>query len=97
MEYSKDNLSFGAYIASALSKQGLSTKDISGRLGYPNGDIIERVIEGKTRLPINQVEALAQLLGVGFADLLERSLADYMPELLNVLRAAGAFPVRGDA
>jgi transcriptional regulator with XRE-family HTH domain len=66
-------------ITQRIKNHGLSKSEIASSAGIDQR-VLEMLIEGKTKLPINKVRPLAEALGVEPATFLRVVMQEYMPE-----------------
>jgi transcriptional regulator with XRE-family HTH domain len=78
-------LSVAEYITRAIDLSGKTQAEICDALEYPNRNVITLFKQGKTKLPINKVRAMAIVLGVDPAHLLKLVMNEYMPDAWKVI------------
>jgi hypothetical protein len=78
-------MSVAQYISGAISLSGKTQRTIAEDLGYDNPNILTLFKQGKTKLPINKVPAMAKSLGVDPVKLIRLVMREYMPDTWDVL------------
>jgi transcriptional regulator with XRE-family HTH domain len=78
-------LTVAEYITRAIDLSGKSQAELCDALGYPNRNVITMFKQGRTKLPVNRVRALAIALGVDPAVLLRLVMNEYSPEAWQVI------------
>ncbi len=73
------------FLTSAIRVSGLSQTEIAKRIGYSWPNVISMMKQGQTKVPIDRIPALAQTCGVDERVFLETALAEYQPEVWEVL------------
>lgn len=74
-----------ARISQIIDRSGKSQTFIAEQLGYRRSNIISMWKSGKTRLPLENVEPLANLCGADPAELMRVVLGSEYPELLDFI------------
>jgi hypothetical protein len=80
-------ISVAEYLSGAIGLTGKLQREIANEVGYDNPNVITLFKQGKTKLPVNKVPAMAKALGVDQANLLRIVMSEYMPETWEVLSA----------
>lgn len=80
-----NKVSVADYITNQIMMSDLSQKDIAAMLGYDKPNNITMIKQGKTKLPINKVPAMATALGVDPIHLMRLVMTEYAPEIWEVL------------
>lgn len=80
--------SIAGLIAAGQAALGCSDLEMANALGYEKESVIRLMKQGSMRLPVNKVHALASLLELEPADVLQLSLAEQSPEMLAVVEKA---------
>lgn len=75
----------GDLIAERQLDLDLTNQDIASAIGYANQNIISMIKKGRTKLPLERVTRMADVLGLDRADLLRMALKEYSPELLKAI------------
>jgi transcriptional regulator with XRE-family HTH domain len=75
------------YLSGAIGLSGKTQREISQEIGYENPNVLTLMKQGKTKLPINKVQALAKALGVDQANFLRIVMSEYMPEAWDVIKS----------
>jgi len=78
-------LTVAEYLERAIDMSGKTQRQITQELGYENPNIITMFKQGKSKLPINKVNAMALSLGLDPANLLRIVMTEYMPEAWEVI------------
>jgi transcriptional regulator with XRE-family HTH domain len=65
----------------------LTQREIAERAGYPRANIITMFKTGDTRVPLNKIPVLAEILGMDPKRFLRVALQEYEPEVLSVIEA----------
>jgi hypothetical protein len=79
------NITVARYLSSQLMICGKSQIEISNEIGYTNPNVITMFKQGKTKLPITKVKALANALSVDPVYLLKLVMTEYMPDTWDVI------------
>lgn len=69
----------------AISKDLFTQVELARELGYPKPNIITMFKQGKTRLPLNKVGAMAKALKIDRAYLFKLTLSEYHPDTYESL------------
>ena len=69
-----------SFIRERLNASGLSAHAVASAAGWESETILELIMEGRTKLPVNMVRPLAETLGLSAATLLRLVMQEYMPE-----------------
>lgn len=78
-------MSVAQFLSGAISLSGKTQRTIAEDLGYDNPNILTLFKQGKTKLPINKVPAMANSLGVDPVKLIRLVMREYMPDTWDVL------------
>jgi transcriptional regulator with XRE-family HTH domain len=81
----KEQLTVAEYLTRAIDMSQKTQAEICDALGYPNRNVITLFKQGKTKLPINKVRAMAIVLGLDPANLLRMVMNEYMPDAWRVI------------
>jgi transcriptional regulator with XRE-family HTH domain len=81
----KQTSTVAAFIAHRLTEVGKTPDDIAAEVGLPNASMVQMLVTGKLKLPINLVSALAKALNVDATHLLRVALREYSPDLLEAI------------
>jgi DNA-binding transcriptional regulator YdaS (Cro superfamily) len=73
------------YINGAIDLSDKTQRQITQEIGYENPNVLTMIKQGRTKLPINKVAAIARALGVDPANLLRIVMVEYMPEAWEVI------------
>ncbi|MDP1692119.1 MAG: hypothetical protein Q8L49_09270 [Burkholderiaceae bacterium] len=74
------------YIASAIAQQKKSQDRIAEEIGFDKPNMITMVKQGKTKLPMDRIEATACSLDVDHYELLDLTISEYHPEAWDFIR-----------
>ena len=80
----------GELITAYKAESGLSDEQIAAHLGYTKGNVIAMIRAGAMSLPWRKIEALAELMDVDPQLVLELSLRERNPDLLEFFKAMQA-------
>ena len=69
-----------SFIRERLNASSLSAHAVASAAGWGSETVLELIMQGRTKLPINMVRPLAEALGVSPATLLRLVMREYMPE-----------------
>jgi transcriptional regulator with XRE-family HTH domain len=78
-------LSVAEYLGQVIDLSGKTQTEICEALGYSNRNIVTLFRQGKTKLPVNKVRAMAIVLGLDPANLLRMVMTEYMPDAWKVI------------
>lgn len=81
---------FHVFLANAISLAEVSNVEVAERLGYERPNVVSMLKNGTMKLPLNKIPEMAAVLRMDPVGLLQRALAAYAPELLDVLRTVMA-------
>lgn len=87
-KYPARRSSVAAYLEQAIERSGLPQTEIAEALGYDQPNIISMFKTGRTKVPIEIIPKLAELLGVSELYFLKLALAEYHPEMWMVIERA---------
>lgn len=89
---------FAEYIAAQIDASDLKQNEIARKLGYDNPNIISMFKKGLTKVPINKLPILADILGINKAALLRRAMLEYAPEIWRTIEGVmGMIPTKNEA
>lgn len=88
MSVSKNQITVAEFLSAQLDACGKSQREIAHEIGYDNPNIITMFKQGRTKVPLNQVGALAGALGVNPAHFMRMVLGEYMPETWEAVERA---------
>lgn len=74
------------FITHQIKLSGKSQAEIARELGYDKPNIITMFKQGKTRIPLDKIGAIADALGINPALLLKKVMGEYMPGTLASLQ-----------
>lgn len=75
------------YLNAQIALCGKSQVEIASDVGYDKPNLITMIKQGKTKLPINKVEAFAKSLGVDPMNLLRIVMGEYSPDAWKVIES----------
>jgi transcriptional regulator with XRE-family HTH domain len=73
------------YLSGVMGLTDKTQKTIASELGYENPNVISLIKQGRTKLPVNKVQLMAQSLGIDPVNLLRLVMTEYMPETWTVI------------
>lgn len=76
----RKSLSVAQYIAAQIAISGVPQKYIASALGYKNPNVVTMIKQGRTKLPVNKVGPLAEVLKVDSVHLLRLVMSEYCPD-----------------
>lgn len=77
---SRKRMPVADFLLEKLEVSKKSVGEVAAVCGWDNAKVVELLLSGKTKVPINRVQGLAQVLGVHPPYLLRLVLQEYMPE-----------------
>src|SRR5690349_5937385 len=84
-------------IGQALDYTGKIQKEVADELGYPTPNVISMFRQGKMKVPLEKVPALAAALELDPRDLLLAAMTEYAPATLRALtQVFGSFPTANE-
>lgn len=84
-EAEPDGVSMAQYIHEMMEELDLSDKVVALRLGYSTPNIIRLFREGRMKVPLDLVPALADAIGANRSRLMDRALQEYLPATIRAL------------
>jgi hypothetical protein len=81
----KQRVTVADYLSGAIGLSGKTQRQITTEIGYENPNVLTLIKQGKTKLPINKVQAVAKSLGLDQTNLLRIVMSEYMPEAWDVI------------
>ena len=69
----------------AIETSDLTQREIADRVGFRHANIISMLKSGDTRVPLNRIPALAQVLGMDEREFLILAIQEYHPGVHEVL------------
>lgn len=85
--------SVAEFLAAYVDRSGRSHGEIAKDSGMLHPRIIEMMCDGRAKVPINRVLALAATLGINAAEFARIVLAEYSPDTLAVVIALFEEPI----
>ena len=73
------------HLRKAIALSGKTQREIAHAVGYPKPNIISMMQQGLTKVPIGKIPAFAGALGVDPVHMLRLALAEYHPEVWEVI------------
>lgn len=73
------------YLEQAIDRSGLPQTEIAEAMGYERPNIISMFKSGATKIPIETIPKLAELLGVSELYFMKLALEEYHPEMWMVI------------
>ncbi len=83
---SKSNTTVAKYITQQLALCGKTQGEVAHAIGYDNANVLTMFKQGKTKVPVNKVKALAVALEVDPIYLLRLVMTEYMPDTWEVIQ-----------
>lgn len=83
----KSNLTVAQYIDAQVALSNKSQVVIAKDIGYEKPNMLTMLKQGKTKLPVNKVPALARSLGIDPVYFMRLVLSEYQPELFEAIEA----------
>ena len=82
---------FHEYLRIKIDSSDMKQLEIAEAMGFSKPNIITMFKQGKTRVPLEKVPKLAEVLGLNQKDLLRMAMTEYCPELLAVCEKVFGF------
>jgi transcriptional regulator with XRE-family HTH domain len=86
MSKNKSKVSVAEYLSILVDSSDKTQRQIAQELGYENANIITMFKQGLTRVPLNMVGSIANVLEIDAGDFLAMVMNEYMPETFKALR-----------
>lgn len=80
-------------LSDAIDASDLTQREIADRVGFKHSNIISMLKSGETRVPLNQIPALAQTPGMDERDFLIVAIQEYHPGVNEVLAEILGLPL----
>ncbi|MBT8467567.1 MAG: helix-turn-helix domain-containing protein, partial [Deltaproteobacteria bacterium] len=80
----------------AIQNSPLTQAEIAMRAGFPKPNVLSMMKNGLTKVPLARVPALAQALGIEQTQFLDCALAEYHPEVYQILTEVLGLPLAPD-
>jgi len=84
-EAEPDCVSMAQYIDEMMEERELSDKEVALRLGYSTPNLIRMFRQGRMKVPLDLVPALADAIGANRSRLMDRALQEYLPATIRAL------------
>jgi len=84
-EVAADGVSMAQYIDEMMEERELSDKEVALRLGYNTPNLIRMFRQGRMKVPLDLVPALADAIGANRSKLMDRALHEYLPATIRAL------------
>lgn len=81
------------FITGRIALSRLTQKELARRLGYPKPNIITMFKQGLTKVPIDKVPKLAELLECDPLMLLQMAMNEYKPEEFQAIMEVCGLPI----
>lgn len=78
------NVSLADYVDQQIRILGLTKSEVAKLLGYERPNIVSMFTKGVTKIPLDKIPKLAEVLKVDQRFLLRKALTEYNPQLLDV-------------
>lgn len=87
-----NGISVSDFVVNRQKELGLANADLANALGYSNHNVITMIRRGKTKLPLDKVQPLANVLDVDVAWLFRLVMSEYVPDsLASIEQCLGTF------
>ena len=73
------------FIDAMMKQRRGPNKEVADRMGYNSPTIIQMFRDGRAKVSLEEIPDLADAIGADRADLLERALREYLPNIVEVL------------
>jgi transcriptional regulator with XRE-family HTH domain len=80
----------------AIQNTPLTQAEIAKRAGFPKPNVLSMMKNGLTKVPLARIPALAQALGIDQTQFLDCALAEYHPEIHEILTEVLGLPLTSD-
>jgi transcriptional regulator with XRE-family HTH domain len=77
--------SVAQYLTEQIERSGKTQLEIAHECGFTNANVITMIKQGKSKLPLTRVDALAKALDVDVVYLLSLTMREYEPELWKII------------
>lgn len=84
------------FLDEAIRNSPLTQSEIAARAGFPKPNVLSMMKSGDTKVPLVRIPGLAQALGVDRTRFLEIALAEYHPEVHEILTEVLGLPLEPD-
>lgn len=74
------------YITDAIDRSAKSQAQISKQIGFENPNMITMIKQGRTKLPLDRIEAFSYALPVDRYELLDLAMREYHPDAWATIR-----------
>ena len=79
-----------------IAHSGLTQCEIARLAGFKKPNMLTMMKQGRTKVPIPRIPALARACGVEPLPLLDSAMHEYMPDVWTVVRSVRGMPVNDD-
>ncbi len=76
-------------LTAAINECELSQADIADKLGYPRPNMVTMIKQGRSRLPFDKLEKMAELVNLDPKHIFETALEEYEPGIFMILKNNG--------
>lgn len=73
------------YLSGVMGLTDKTQKTIASEIGYDNPNVVSLIKQGRTKLPVNKVQLMAQSLAIDPVNLLRMVMSEYMPDTWTVI------------
>jgi transcriptional regulator with XRE-family HTH domain len=84
------------FLDEAIRTSTLTQSEIAARAGFPKPNVLSMMKLGVTKVPLARIPGLAQALGVDCGRFLEIAIAEYHPEVSEILTEVLGWPLDPD-
>jgi transcriptional regulator with XRE-family HTH domain len=84
------------FLDEAIRNSPLTQAEIAARAGFPKPNVLSMMKLGQTKVPLVRIPGLAQALDVDRTEFLEIALAEYHPEVHQILTEVLGLPLDRD-
>lgn len=81
-------VTLGKQIAARQAELGVTHKQLCDALGYEREIVLTLIMQGTMKMPINKLPALAKVLRLDTAELLQTAIPELSPGLLEIIEEA---------
>ncbi|SIN99489.1 hypothetical protein SAMN05444722_0046 [Rhodovulum sp. ES.010] len=74
------------FLSEAISTSGRTQREIAHRSGFTRANVISMMKHGEMKVPIERIPDLADACGVDPKEFARVAIAEYHPEIMNILR-----------
>lgn len=86
-------MTVASYLKDKIASSGKTQRQIALEVGYSKPNVVSMMSNGQTKIPINKIPLFSRALGVDPAHMLRLALAEYHPEIWDVIDATIGRPL----